>query len=281
MRLSKFLYLIIFFLPSFLLAQSTEEITALIENRIHANEIDVTIFELYSSRSKIPNEWQDEINRAVYNAIESTKVFRKISRNNIMKYPGMKAKATHYIAKIEVIEVTVDGKPYRGPISGSISNYTVATNFTLLDLFKGTNVVSELIVFSQKDNGKSNDFIEQLGEYNEEQIKKSINHFFPKTYQIDNIDDITSPALITVKIDKKKLQAGGNPSQLYVYIFKRYLAPDSENPIPLFEKVGELLSTEREKDEKVIFQVEEGRLDIISNYKKGKDLFITTLSLGK
>lgn len=283
MKLDSLIYLLIFLFPSFVYSQSSEELNAYLENRVLADEIDVTIFELRESHSKIPEIWQDEINEAVYEAIKSTDVFRKITRYNIMNNmnASINAKATHYIAKLEVIEIMVEGKAYNNQKIEYGYNYTVTTNFSLLDVLRGTNVISELLIFSSNGNGIERIRPGSIGKFHKEKIKAAINKQFPSTYEIADLENISSPILLNLKFNQKDIEAGGNPQQLYVYTFWGYIGTDPKNQIPMFDKIGVLTNSDIKKDENILYKIVEGKADIISSHKKGMDLFITPLSLSK
>lgn len=267
-----------------LLAQEDKGIELQLENKIYTERPEILVYLIDANEIKLPSLWIEKINKGISKGISSTDRFGKEILHNPKSQPASEAWShpTPYVAKFEIIDILVDGRQMTSELPSTMEQYTISGNFILLDLVKGTRLISETIIFSgSANNGTDEIFLDEMTSYIENQIKSKLLVTFPTIIEVAKLGEVNKEKAKSIFLRKYDYVIAGKPKYLGVFILEKSIAIDENEPIHIFKNIGYLKDLKKVKGYECEYQVERGKSDIYDHFIAGTKLYITSLSLGQ
>ena len=278
--------LIILFLlcSSSLFGQDHEAIKDQLENREYTERPAVLIYLIDQEESKLPSPMVDQLNDCLKGAIAKSHKFgeQKYHDPSTSAMYAAYRHSVHYVIQLNIIDVMADGKEFEKYAPRGEHEYTITANFVLLDLVKGTRLISEPIIFSDQANGEyDNEFLSSMSTYYRERILAQLQKTFPTILKIKKLGEVNKGKAKSIIFSKADYARSGKPKYLGVYILDKTIAVENQEDIYTFKKIGFLKDLKKIEGYECHYNVEKGKADIYDHFSNGTELYITTLSLGQ
>ena len=278
------IFILLFSCLSFsLFGQESADIEYALEKKVYSKNPDVLVY-LLDLETKVPGEWLSTINNSIKSGIKASNRFGEEFIHDPKLHNATQAYNTSvpYVAKLDVIDILVDGKNIGPTLPNKKTEYIISSNFILLDLVKGTRIASETIIFSSvSEKGSDEKFLEEMGEYIKQQILYSLGKTFPIILSPVKLGETNKEKAKTIMLQKYEYTIAGKPKYLGVYILDKTIEIEDEEPSYIFKRIGNLKDLKKVVAYNCEFEVTSGKSEIYEHFNNGTKLYITTLPLGK
>ncbi len=249
-----------------------------LEGSSYGDSPTISYIEQDDSYSLLPKNWIEEFNTGIEYGFKNANVFSKIYP---MGWSGgsylSKKKGAHYLAKLDIQQVLLDGKVPEEYYSAKSADVFVLAILKVYDVIDGTLEIAKEITFEDKINPY--DEVDEIAGHFRKEVSKTLWSRFGKITPVykANIVEEKGGKLQSLFINKVNYARMLSPKYLTAYRVVQEI-----NGMAIFEILGNLQAT---KDSKAASRVHlnavRGKKEILNALNAEQQVYLTTKSLAK